>query len=307
MSKKYVRPTDYILPLNINGLEGRMIHVEADAKAKKSNLLVVYDLNSNLERWWGLVVGLKRYGNVTMADMPGFGGMDSFYSISSKPTIDNLADYLASFIKLRFRRKKLTIIGIGFGFVVITRMLQRNPDITNKIINVISLNGYAHKDDVNTNSTNLALKKLTYSVGTTKLISKILSVILNNNVALGIKYRNKNNTEDKQKHLDDQFINQFKIDLYKETDYRTMLDVSRQLLELDNCNKRVNNTVWHVRYGDKTMLNHKILEQHLRVIYSEYNEQESKLTRNVPFIFNDDKLAVKILPPKLRRSLKRVS
>src|SRR3982750_849342 len=149
MAKKLPKnPADYIVPLNINGLDGRMLHMPAP-KNKPSNkeILFVYGHHSSLERWWGLAQVLNRYGAVTMPDLPGFGGMDSFYTIGKKPTIDNLADYLAAFIKLRYKRKKVVIAGMSFGFVVATRMLQRYPELTKKVTLLISIVGFAHKED----------------------------------------------------------------------------------------------------------------------------------------------------------------
>src|SRR3954468_11091969 len=121
-TKKSKNPADYIVPLNINGLDGRMLKLPAPAtkQAQGREILFVYGHHSSLERWWGLVQVLNRYGAVTMPDMPGFGGMDSFYKIGRKPTIDNMADYLAAFIKLRYKRKKIVIVGMSFGFAVAT-------------------------------------------------------------------------------------------------------------------------------------------------------------------------------------------
>ena len=82
-----------------------------------------------------------------MPDLPGFGGMDSFNSIGRTPTIDEYADYLAAFVKMRYRRKKVTIIGISFGFVVATRMLQRYPELASKVDIVVSIVGFMHKTD----------------------------------------------------------------------------------------------------------------------------------------------------------------
>src|SRR5581483_611837 len=110
---------DYIVPLNINKLEGRMLYAPSTSSAQR-NILLVYGHHAMLERWWSLVQNLTEYGNVTMPDLPGFGGMDSFYKIGRKPTIDDFADYLAAFIKLRFRRKRITIVAISFGFIVVT-------------------------------------------------------------------------------------------------------------------------------------------------------------------------------------------
>ena len=91
---------DYIAPLNINGMNGRMLHIAAP-KNKNKELLLLYGHHSSLERMYGIAEDLNQYGAVTMPDFPGFGGMDSFYTIGMQPSIDNLADYLASFVKLR--------------------------------------------------------------------------------------------------------------------------------------------------------------------------------------------------------------
>src|SRR3954470_17459407 len=134
-------PADYIVPLNINRLDGRMLRLPAKSarQAKNREILFVYGLHSSLERWWGLTQVLSRYGNVTMPDLPGFGGMDSFYKIGKKPTLDNMADYLAAFIKLRYKNKKLIIAGMSFGFVIATRLLQRYPELTKKVALLVSI------------------------------------------------------------------------------------------------------------------------------------------------------------------------
>src|SRR5689334_19455199 len=126
-------PADFIVPLNINGLEGRMLHMPAAKKGRNREILLIYGHHAMLERWWGLVQNLNDYGTVTMPDLPGFGGMDSFAKIGRKPTIDAFADYMAAFIKLRYKRKRVTMVAISFGFVVATRMLQRYPELTKKV------------------------------------------------------------------------------------------------------------------------------------------------------------------------------
>ena len=76
MPKKAPRnPADYIVPLNINGLDGRLLHMPApEGKSKNMEILFIYGHHSSIERWWGVVQVLNRYGAVTMPDLPGFGG-----------------------------------------------------------------------------------------------------------------------------------------------------------------------------------------------------------------------------------------
>ena len=129
---KTQNPEDYIQPLLMNGLEGRMLHMPAP-KGKSREMLFVYGHHASLERQFGVMQVLNRYGSVTMPDLPGFGGMEPLYKIGLKPSIDNLADYLAAFVKMRYKRKKVTIIAMSLGFAITTRMLQRCPELTKKM------------------------------------------------------------------------------------------------------------------------------------------------------------------------------
>jgi hypothetical protein len=122
MSRNNHNPADFIVPLNINGLEGRMLNMPSKKK-NAPNILFIYGQHSSLERWMGIAEELSKLGNVVMPDLPGLGGMDSLYHIGQPATIDNMADYLATFIKLKYKGKKVIVIGMSLGFVVVTRML----------------------------------------------------------------------------------------------------------------------------------------------------------------------------------------
>src|SRR3990167_463621 len=132
MTKTAKSSADYILPLYMNGLSGRMLRLPAIAK-KKREILLIAGHHTSIERIMGVAEYLNRYGPVTSPDLPGFGGMQAFYKINEKPDLDKLADYLASFIKFRYHGQRFTIMAISYGFTVATRMLQRYPDITNKV------------------------------------------------------------------------------------------------------------------------------------------------------------------------------
>src|SRR5690349_17907325 len=103
-------PAEYIVPLNMNGLKGRLLRLPPK-KNKKREILLVYGHHSSLERMYSIAQVLNAYGAVTLPDLPGFGGMDSFYKIKEKPDIDTMADYLASVVKLRYKGRRITILG----------------------------------------------------------------------------------------------------------------------------------------------------------------------------------------------------
>ncbi len=71
MTKTVLDPADYIAPLNMNGMQGRMLRMPAP-KSYKREILFIYGHHSSLERWFGFSQVLNRYGAVTMPDLPGF-------------------------------------------------------------------------------------------------------------------------------------------------------------------------------------------------------------------------------------------
>src|SRR4051812_17423669 len=110
-------PKEYIVPLNMNGLTGRMLRLPPPA-GKSREALIVYGHHASLERFYSLAQVVNDDIGVTMPDLPGFGGMDSFYKIGEKADLDTMADYLASVIKLRYKKDQyFTIIAVSYGFI----------------------------------------------------------------------------------------------------------------------------------------------------------------------------------------------
>jgi len=305
-------PADYIVPLNINGLDGRMLKMPPPKtkRTKQSEVLFVYGLHSSLERWWGLIQVLNRYAAVTVPDMPGFGGMDSFYSIGKKPSLDNMADYLAAFIKLRYRRKKIAIVGMSYGFIVVTRTLQRYPELTKKVVLLVSLAGFAHRDDF------IFSKPRYYSyLYGTRFLSHNLSAKLFRHTALNPSmlrafYGRTHNAKKKfALAMDAEEVERIKdveVWLWRNNDLRTWAYATAEFLVLDNCKVKVNLPVWHVATKNDTYFDNHIVEQHLRVIYSGFDSAEFVMASHAPSILATEKDAAALVPTRLRRVLSRI-
>lgn len=305
MAKHTHNPADYIVPLNINGLQGRMLHIPAPNARAKREILFIYGHHSSLERWWGLMEVLNRYGSVTMPDLPGFGGMDSYYKVGQKPTIDAMADYLATFIKWRYKRKKVTVAGMSFGFVVATRMLQRYPELTGKVDMLISIAGFAHRNDF------LIPKPLYYfylyssRLLQFRLPALLFRTICLNPLVLGVIYKVTNNEKFKGadsaqlKHL----VNT-EVRLWRINDVRTAMKTSAEFLTLDNCKQHVDLPVYHIGImSDRYFDNFKV-EQHLRVIFTDFHLLASlDLVNHAPSVVATAKDAASFVPPKLRKLL----
>jgi pimeloyl-ACP methyl ester carboxylesterase len=304
--KKSENSADYILPLYINGLEGRMLRLPPP-RGKKREILFVYGQHSSLERWWGLVQEFNKFGAVTMADMPGFGGMESLYKIGQDASIDNLADYLAAFLKLRYKNKKVTIAGMSLGFVIVTRMLQRYPDLTKKVDLLVSVVGFGHRSDFIFSRPRYRAYRFGSYIFCRRFPAWIFQHVFLRPAYLRRVYSHSYNAKEKFENLaGDDFDRtmDMEIELWKVNDIRTQMRTSHEMLMLNNCNKRVNLPLLHVasktdRYFDNTRV-----EEHMRQIFNDFQVMYMKEGSHAPTVIADTKSAAPFIPDALRKILR---
>jgi pimeloyl-ACP methyl ester carboxylesterase len=310
MTKKAKQPVpaDYIQPLNMNGLQGRMLHLPAP-KPGAPEILFVYGHHSSLERWWGVAKFLNRYAAVTMPDLPGFGGMDSFYKIGKTGSINNLADYLASFIKLRYKRKKVIVVGMSLGFVIATRMLQRCPELIKRVDMLVSFAGFAHKDDFTFSNARRNFYINGARLFTHRLPALFFRHVLLNPRILRAAYTKTHNAREKFEGVVEEELEElvrFEIKLWHDNEVRTYMKTTTEFLNLDNCTKQVDLPVHHIGVVGDRYFDNAIVEQHFRVIFSDYHELSMlDLANHAPSVIADEKAASVFIPPKLRRILQR--
>lgn len=288
----------------MNGLHGRMLRLKPKPR-KNKEILVIYGQHSSLERTFSIAQTLNKYGGVTIPDLPGFGGMQSFYKLHEKPTVDNLAAFLAAFVKLRYKNRRVTIIGISFGFAVATRMLQRYPEIAKKVDLLVSVVGFVHHEDFIFPRSNYAVLRYgssLFSHGFSSWMAKHLFLrpaIIRSSYKLSGPKNPKMRTQDIQER--DARI-AYEIHLWKINDLRTYMFATNQMLRLNLCNKQVDLTVHHVGVPEDRYFNNDVIEQHLGVIYKDVIVYASKLPAHMPTMA-DDKDAAKFIPPALRKLL----
>ena len=298
---------DYMLPLNINGLQGRMLRMPA-AKNKKREILLIYGHHAMLERWTGLAENLAEYGNVTMPDLPGFGGMDSFYKVNKRPDIDAYADYLVAFIKLRFKNKKITIYAISYGFVVVTRMLQKYPEMSKKIDVLISFAGFMHKDDILYGNFKKKIYAKVARLFATRPVAGFIKHIGYSRPVLATLYRTFPNSKRRMIEITpEEFelsINFEKV-LWQSNDVRTHWLTTSEFLNLDNTKKHVASSVVHVVSQKDHYLNNIVVEQHMRQVFGDYSQYLARTKAHVPSVLADKKAMAVMIPPGLQRMLSK--
>jgi pimeloyl-ACP methyl ester carboxylesterase len=304
--KEPLRLEDCIEPLYMDGLQGRMLRLPPPP-GKKREILLIYGHHASLERLFGMAQFLNRYGGVTMPDLPGFGGMEPFYKLRQKPTLDNFADYLAAFVKLRYKRKRVTIMGLSFGFLVVTRMLQRYPELAKKVDLLVSFVGFVHKEDFKVKGVeSLALRSLA-RLWSWAIPSWIFKHIIFKPWFIRFMYKFTPNHA-KFKDADEAERKariDFEVYLWQCNDIRTQGYTGVNFSKVDLCNAQVDLPVCHVAVDNDHYFDNEVVKQHLGVIYKSVDVMPISSHAHAPTVIADIAAVMPFIPSRLRRILNR--
>ncbi len=295
----------YITELNMDGLRGRMLRKPATG-SNKQEILLIYGHHSSLERMYSFADALSDYGSVTIPDLPGFGGMDSFYSIGEKPSIDQLGDYLAAFVKMKYKRKKVILVGFSLSVPIIINMLQRYPELTSRVTYILSVVGFVHKEDfAMPDRYQRALKALSW-VGSTKVVSFIVSKLILRPFVIKSAYRLVASRHQKMKSDGQISINElldFEVELWTINDVRTWFYTMGEMFRLDLCHTRVDVPIHHVSPDSDAYLDDAVVQQHMQIIFKNFKSYKTKMLDHAPSVVADKKEILPLFPPKVRKLL----
>ncbi|HMS23554.1 MAG TPA: alpha/beta hydrolase [Candidatus Saccharibacteria bacterium] len=294
----------YIKPFIINGLHGRMLRMPAP-KNKTKEILVVYGHHASLERMEGFARALNRYGAITIPDLPGFGGMDSYFKIGLTPTIDNLADYLAAFIKLRYRNRRITIVSVSLGFGIATRMLQKYPDLADRVDLLVSGVGFLHHSDIKYPPRKMKLFRALTKILSTRIVSGIMRLGLKIKplVRWSLLFADRHNKseppEQKRLRID------FETNLWRINDIRTHFYTLNRILNIDICSSSVSTHLECIAVDNDQYLDRHIVQQHNKIVFSDFNTSVIKSERHAPTVVASADEAIEFIPGRIRKALNK--
>lgn len=304
---KAKNPADYIHPLHINGLSGRMIRIQPPKKHSRE-ILFIYGHHASLERYFGVAEYLNGLGGITVPDLPGFGGMDSFYKIGEKPTLDNMADYLAAFIKLRYKKRRFIISGYSLALMIITRMLQKYPEITKKVDMVVSIAGFTHKSDFEFSRKRILIYKAGTWLFSHRLPALFFRYVILQSVFIRYAYRHMHNAKQK-------FIGKtgaelektiaMEVQLWQRNDVRTYMYSARTMLSLDLTNHHIDLPVYHAGVENDHYFDNVRVEEHMRQIFSDFIEDKIKTPTHAPSVIATAKDAELFIPKTFIKLMKK--
>lgn len=260
----------------MNGLRGRMLRMPAK-NSTNHEILLLYGHNASIERMDTFAEIFSEFANVTLPDLPGIGGMESFYKIGEKPSIDTYADYLAAFVKLRYKRKKCTIIGVSFSVPIYVRMLQKYPELQDKFDYCVSLSGFVHKEDLKFEKYEAWFIKFASKTLSRKGVSYLVSKIALNNFILkkifGLNYINRKNKNQNKETVKRKA--ELDASIWSVNDFRTMMYTYNEMFNLDLCDLPIKTKFLNLTSEGDYYLHKNIVDQHLQIIFKNFINIES--------------------------------
>lgn len=299
-------PVDYISPLIINGLHGRVMYIAAKKPTSKREILLLYGHHSALERMFGIVQNMSTYGSVTMPDLPGFGGMDSFYTIHEKPNLDAMADYLATFIKLRYKKRPITIGAMSYGFVIVTKMLQKYPALVDQVELLVSMVGFTHKNDFKLSAKRQFIYRNSARLFTGYIGSKFVRYVALQPIFIKSTYKLQANSHAKMKGANKEELKQrldFEVFLWHANDVRTYMYTSALLLTVDIVDIKVDLPVHHIAVDADQYFDNRQVKKHLSKVYNSVTMHKAHMPNHAPTVISDAKEAAAFIPKDVRKIL----
>ncbi len=303
-------PKKYISNISIGGLNGRMLKIPTQSKSDKE-ILLLYGVHSSLERMYSNAQFHSRYGNVTMPDMPGLGGMDSFYKIEREPDLDAYADYLYTFIKThKLDRKKIRVVAMSFGFLAVTRLLQKYPEMVDNTEFVVSFVGFGRSSDFAYPTLQKGPIKLGMKFGSTKAGSKFIRVFVFNKLSLQImfsffrlfnpKYKHENQSARKE-------ATSMELDLWTKNDTRTRFYTYRLLSDFDLTKNQeiIKLTEHNLTTENDQYFDAKRVKKTLKKLYVRNHEYKASMPLHAPSIIGTEDEVAKIFPAPMKKILSK--
>ena len=300
----------HVFNFELNGLKGRYWHAPALSKQANSHVLVViYGHHSSLERNFGLAQYLRQFAQVIMPDLPGLGGMESFYKVKKKPILENYADYLNDFLNFKFAGdKNFSLVGFSLGFLMITKFLQKYPSRRKDVRLLISVVGF-----VKGATFNVALVRRYFYLGIvglvkTRLGSHIFKLLFLNKRFLRrfyarsfmAKHKFKDQADEKKK----EFL-EMEIDLWHRNDVRTWAFTGKELTTCDLTDKKIKHKLYHLSVKKDQFLDADLNRSNLKKVYNEVVFLDIKLPVHAPTVIADAGEIDSIMPASLRDILKK--
>lgn len=100
---------------------------------------------------------------------------------------------------------------------------------------------------------------------------------------------------------------EFEVNLWRQDDTRTYMRMAIEMFTIDNCSKQVNLPVHHISVNEDQYFDHSVVEQHLRIIFTDFIDHEAFIPNHAPSILATKEEAQPFIPKSITKVLEKVS
>ena len=189
------------------------------------------------------------------------------------------------------------------GFVVATRMLQKYPNLVPKVDLLVSVVGFCHKDDFMFTRPRYYAYLWLSGFFKQKLPALFFKNVVLHPSVIRAFYAGTHNAKQKFKGLtpiDSKEALDFEVYLWRCNDVRTYMATTIHMLKLDNCTAQINMPVHHISVGIDQYFYSDIVEQHMRIVFSDFTKHAALSDRHAPSIIANKEAASKLMPQSIR-------
>lgn len=309
MKQSYFSTDPRYKPYSFKGLKGRYMHMPAASERAKRTFVMVYGQHATLERIGSIAEAFTDYGDVYAADNPGFGGMDPAYKISRYPDLGFYAEHLRHFLTEYVPRdRKVTLVGISYGFQMVTEMLQRYPELHSRIEQAVSFVGFIHYQDFRAPVPySVRFLRLMSNVGRSSIGAKICSPFLREPAVVTI-YRVTKPIQVKFKSLPKEDAKRYAKEqawLWRINDGRTHAATAWDFFtKNDLTSYRIDVPAVHIGVPHDHFFDNERINAELESMYRSLTVFELALENHAPLDIDTPDKVRELLPPKLKKLIR---
>lgn len=301
-------PPELLSPVTLGGLHGRMARLPAKKSGQKK-IVFIHGQHAALERFYTTLEFLNDYGEVIMPDLPGHGGMTSFYKVGKKPTYDAYADYLYTFLKANDLTKDIVLIGNSRGLQNLTRMFQKYPESQKWTSQVIGLAGFGAGSDFHIP---MRFKIIFYAIcyaSVSWLGSKLITILFFNRLSLRVmisvfkRFKAKMQNDDSNLRKDMARMEEY---LWYVNDHRTHAYTVLAMFKGDlrrYTNTKIKLKLHNIVTEHDQYFDHKRVAKTCRDLYESYEESPLDLKVHTPSMIATKEDVAAVIPEQTKKLL----
>src|SRR5690606_30549111 len=146
------------------------------------------------------------------------------------------------------------------------------PDLAKRVDLLISVVGFAHHEDFVFKSSNKRLFRIFARFWAARLPAVFFRNVCLHPSLLRLVYAKTPNAKEKFKDKDSKAFDEtmdFEVQLWHANDVRTHWATTAEFLQLNNCQKRIDLSVYHISVKQDRYFDNHLVEQHMRVIFND--------------------------------------